>query len=160
MGTLLDSKRICFGMTVGLGLMALLMMACSKTEFQREHELALSEKPAVVELEIRTANGKTKYKPGELVEYEELYTSKYSGQWHIETSETFNFMGYAHIARDKLILPSEHISGPNVCCSSKHVWLSIDTTRLPTYRILKNGNPFPDTVNCNCQSYQGSTKYM
>ena len=153
MGTVLRSKCSCFGMTVGLALIALSMVACSKTEFQREHEVALHENPAVVELEIRTADGKTKYKPGELVEYEELYTSKYSGQWHIETSEGGNFMGYAHIAYGNSILPPVHIYGFNVCCFSKHVWLSLDTTRLPTIQFRKNSKVSPDTVYYNCQSH-------
>ncbi len=110
------------------------LLACSKSDFQHQHDIAVGQNPALVELELRTAGDKTKYKPGEIVEFEELYTSKYPGQWHIESSESFNFMGYAHIAYRKSILQPQHLSGPNVCCFSKHVWLSLDTTHLPTFR--------------------------
>jgi hypothetical protein len=132
-------------MALGLGFVTLSLVACSKTEFQRQHERAVRGNPAVVELQIRTAGGRTKYKPSELVEYEELYTSKYPGQWHVETSETPGYFGTVYLSDGKSIWIPQGRGGYNVCCSSKHVWLNLeDPTRLPAVRIRqKDGKITP-----------------
>jgi hypothetical protein len=58
--------------------MTLVFVACSQTEFRRQHESALRENPAGVELEIRVRDGRRQFAVAEPVQFEEFYTSKYS----------------------------------------------------------------------------------
>lgn len=84
------------------------------------------------------------------MEFEEFYTSKYSGLWHIEILEGWNEASNAtgadvvHIADGKEILdqPREKWAGI-ICCDSRHVWLSQDPTRVPykMFASLTRANP-------------------
>jgi len=112
--------------------------ACSHSAFERQHEQAVAQNPPGVELEIRTRGDRKQFAVSEPVEFEELYTSKYSGLWHIEILEGLNTASNAtgsdvvHIADGSTILeqPREMWAGI-ICCDSRHVWLSQDPTRVP-----------------------------
>jgi hypothetical protein len=122
----------------------LFLVACSRSEFRRQHELALAQNPPGVELEIRTRGDRKQFAVSEPIEFEEFYTSKYSGLWHIEILEGWNDASNAtgadvvHIADGNTISnePREKWAGI-ICCDSRHVWLSQDPTRVP-YKLFPN----------------------
>lgn len=124
--------------------------ACSHSAFERQHEQAVAQNPPGVELEIRTRGDRKQFAVAEPVEFEEFYTSKYSGLWHIEILEGWNEASNAtgadvvHIADGKEILdqPREKWAGI-ICCDSRHVWLSQDPTRVPykMFASLTRANP-------------------
>jgi hypothetical protein len=122
----------------------LLFSACSHSEFQRQHERTLVQNPPGVELEIRTRGSKKQFAVSEPVEFEEFYTSKYSGLWHIEILEGWNDASNAtlsdvvHITDGSTIWsqPREKLAGI-ICCDSRHVWLGWDPTRVP-YTLSAN----------------------
>ena len=125
-----------------IGLTVLLFLSCSRSEFDRQHNQALFENPSGVELEIRTRDGRQQFAASEPVQFEELYTSKYSGLWHIEVLDGWNEASNAtssdvvHITDGKTTWNQarEPFVGW-ICCDSRHVWLSLDTTRIP-YKLF------------------------
>jgi hypothetical protein len=123
----------------GNGLAILFLIACSGSKFERQNEHAVRENPAGVELEIRTRGGREQFAQSEPVLFEEIYTSKFPGLWHIEILDSWNE------AADSEII---HITDGNaiwekpwmyaiICCDSRHVWLSLDPVRLP-YKLFAN----------------------
>jgi len=127
---------------LGISLTTLFLVACSHSEFERQHGHALLENPAGVELEIRTRDGRRQFTASEPVQFEELYTSKYSGRWHIEVLDGWNDASNAtssdvvHITDSNTIWnqPREKWAGI-ICCDSRHVWLSLDPVRVP-YKLF------------------------
>ncbi len=127
----------------------LFLVACSRSEFWRQHDQAVAQNPPGVELEIRTGGDRKQFAASEPVEFEELYTSKYPGLWHIEILEGWNDASNAtgsdvvHIADGNTISnePREKWAGI-ICCDSRHVWLSQDPTRVP-YKLF----PTPTRAN-------------
>ena len=96
------------------------------------------------ELEIRTRGSKKQFAVSEPVEFEEFYTSKYSGLWHIEILESWNDASNATLSDVVHITdgstnwsqPREKMAGI-ICCDSRHVWLGQDPTRVP-YTLSAN----------------------
>ena len=87
------------------------------------------------------------------MEFEELYTSKYSGQWHIEVLEGWNeatALDIAHITDGSTTWDQPRGSLGVVCCNSRHVWLTLDPVRIP-YKLSRNrfqyANPEWHTLN-------------
>jgi hypothetical protein len=122
----------------------LFLFACSHSELQRQHERALAQNPPGVELEIRIRGDKRQFAALEPVEFEEFYTSKFSGLWHIEILEGWNEAANAtlsdivHITDGSTTWnePREKLAAI-ICCDSRHVWLSQDPTRVP-YKLSAN----------------------
>ena len=123
-------------------LTTLFLFACSHSEFQRQHKKALVENPPGVELEIRTREGRKQFAVSEPVAFEEFYTSKFSGLWHIEILEGWNEASNAtssdvvHVTDGSTVWnqPREKWAGI-ICCDSRHVWLSQEPTRVP-YKLF------------------------
>lgn len=122
---------------LALVLLDLSLTACSRSAFDQSHRRAIAENPPGVELEIRTRGEKEQFSVSEPVEFEELYTSKYSGLWHIEVFESTNaasnpISDLVHIADGNSTLdqPRELWVG-TVCCNSRHVWLNQEPVRIP-----------------------------
>jgi hypothetical protein len=121
-----------------ISLMTCLLVACSHSEFELQHERAVLENPYGVGLEIRTRGGKKQFAVSETVAFEELYTAKYSGLWHMEILEGWNEASNAtssdvvHITNGSAVWnqPREKWAGI-ICCDSRHVWLSQEATRVP-----------------------------
>ena len=127
---------------LGIALTTLLFVACSLTEFGRLHNQAVRDNPTGIELEIRTHGGRRHFSPGEPVEFEELYTSKFSDLWHAEILDGWNEVSVSdvvHITDGNTIWsqPREPRMG-FICCNSRHVWLSLDPVRVP-YKLF--GSP-------------------
>lgn len=119
----------------GTGLTALLLVTCSHSDFEDQHTHSLLENPPGVELEIRVRDGRTQFARSETVQFEEIYTAKYSGAWHIEILDGWNVAGISdvvHITDGKTIRNEIRQPGAGIiCCDSRHVWLSLDPVRLP-----------------------------
>jgi hypothetical protein len=116
-------------------LLTLALAACSHSGFERQHEQAVLQNPAGVESEIRTSGGRRQFAVSEPVPIEEFYTSKYSGLWQIEVLEGWNdasALDVVHITDGKTIWdqPRQPLMGI-ICCDSRHVWLSLEPTRIP-----------------------------
>jgi hypothetical protein len=125
---------------LGISLTILCLVACSRSEFERRHEHAVLENPAGVELEIRTRDGKKHFAASEPVQFEELYTSKYSGLWHMEVLDYWNQAGVisevVHFTDGaKTWDQPEAPHTGYICCGSRHVWLSLDPVRVP-YKLF------------------------
>jgi hypothetical protein len=121
----------------GISLTTFFLVGCSHSEFELQHKHAVLENPSGVELEIRTRGGRKQFAVSETVEFEELYTAKYSGLWHIEILDGWNDASNASsdvvtIADGNIIsnLPRTRWAGI-ICCDSRHVWLSRDPVRVP-----------------------------
>ena len=113
------------------------LTACSRSPFDQSHRRALAENPTGIELEIRTRGGKQQFSVSEPVEFEEFYTSKYSGLWQIEVFEGNNVASnpssdLVHIADGNTTSdqPRELWVGI-VCCNSRHIWLNQEPVRIP-----------------------------
>jgi hypothetical protein len=104
------------------------------------------QNPTGIELEIRTRGGKKQFSVSEPVHFEEFYTAKFPGLWHIEVIDGWNDAtvgDIVHSTDGKTIwnqarIPNEGI----ICCESRHVWLSLDPVRIP-YKM------FPDYARIN-----------
>lgn len=121
----------------------LILVACSKSPFERAHDQAVAQNPAGIELEIRTADGSNKIHVGEPVKYEELYMSKYSG-WQIELLDGVNESSHSEtvfLSDGKTAWTPAHPPWGVVCCASRLVWLSMDPVRLP-YRYAQTKDGF------------------
>jgi hypothetical protein len=119
---------------------SMIVGACSKTPFERAHEQAVAHNPAGIELKIRTIDGSKTLHVGDPVRFEELYTSKYPG-WHIEVLDGWNEASTAEtifVSDGKSIWNAPERPRAIVCCDSRHVWLSLDPTRLPYWRPASN----------------------
>ena len=139
-----------FSAVVGVGLATLLLLACHRSEFEREHDRAIAENPDGVQLEIRTRENKNVYALSEPVQIEEFYTAKYAGRWHIEVLDGWNdasLSDFVHLMEGGTISeqPPEPAVG-GICCDSRHVWLSLDPVRIP-YKL------FGKSVTVNPESH-------
>lgn len=118
-------------------LLTLAIAGCSRSEFERLHERAILQNPAGVEMEIHTGGGKKQFALSEPVAIEEFYTSQHSGAWHIEVLEGWNGASDAavdvlHITDGKTIWDEpRQPHSVIICCESRHVWLSLEPTRIP-----------------------------
>lgn len=123
----------------GIGLVTSFLMACSGSTFERQHEHAVHENPAGVELEIRTRGDRAQFAASAAVQYEEIYTAKFSGLWHIEILDGWNEAADSeviHITDGKEIWEKPWMYAI-ICCDTRHVWLSLDPVRLP-YKLFAN----------------------
>jgi hypothetical protein len=129
-------------MFVGIGVVAFFLMGCSGSQFERQYEHEIRETPPGVELEIRTRGGRQQFAPSEAVPFEEIYTSKFPGMWHIEILDGWNEAADSeiiHITDGKASWDKPWMYGI-ICCDSRHVWLSQDPLRLP-YKLFANRAP-------------------
>jgi hypothetical protein len=119
--------------------LTLILGACSKTTFERAHEQAGARNPGGVELEIKTIDGSNRIHAGQTVNFEELYTSKYPG-WALEVSDMNRACcaGHLFFSDGKTTWSEPKGPGAFVCCGYRHVWLSLDPTRLPYGRPASN----------------------
>ncbi len=110
------------------------LLSCSRSEFERQHLRAVSENPPDVELEIRIRDGRKQFAPSESVQFEEIYTSKQSGLWHIEVLDGWNNPSIArtvYVSDGKTMWSEPQGVVGIICCNSRHVWLSQDPVRIP-----------------------------
>jgi|HubBroStandDraft_5_1064220.scaffolds.fasta_scaffold258058_1 hypothetical protein len=124
----------------GISVATLLLGACAHSEFERQHQRSVSENPAGVELEIRTRGGRQQFAPLEAVQFEEIYTSKYSEAWHIEVLDSLNdasSLDVLHVTDGSTIWNQRRELSGIICCDSRHVWLSQDPVRIP-YKLFAN----------------------
>ncbi|ABF43383.1 hypothetical protein Acid345_4383 [Candidatus Koribacter versatilis Ellin345] len=108
--------------------------ACSRSGFERENAIARSHNPVGVELHIQTKNHKREFSAGEKLQFEEFYTSKYPGQWHIEVLEGVNGPAntdVVYIFDGKRSWTSSVNQSSIACCMTRHVWLGLEPTRVP-----------------------------
>jgi hypothetical protein len=122
----------------------LVVEACSKSAFERAHVQAVAQNPAGIELQIKTMNGSNKFRAGDLVRFEESYTSRYPG-WHIEVLDGWN---EASTADEVFVTDGSSIWKAEepplwgfICCNSRHVWLSLDPVRV-TYQPTQHDDIF------------------
>jgi hypothetical protein len=123
----------------GIGLVTSFLVACSGSTFERQHEHAVHENRAGVELEIRTRGDRAQFAASAAVQYEEIYTAKFSGLWHIEILDGWNETADSeiiHITDGKEIWEKPWMYAI-ICCDTRHVWLSLDPVRLP-YKLFAN----------------------
>ena len=128
---------------IGISLIALLLViwfliASPHSEFERQHDRAVLENPAGVELEIRTHDDKKQFAVSEPVQFEEFYTSKY-GLWRIETFDSWNS---ASVTEDIYFSAGKtnwkvHPMYGFICCRGHLVYLNLDPVRLP-YKLPPN----------------------
>jgi len=134
--------------------MVLSLVGCSRSEFAHQHDRALLQNPNGVELKIRTRDGRTHFAVSEPVQYEEIYTSKYVGLWHIEVFDGWNQAANSEVVH---ITDGKRIWGQPwmyaiVCCDSRHVWLSPEPVRLP-YKM------FADRARVNPEGWRNPDWY-
>ena len=118
------------------------MLACSKTQFEREHDAAVKDNPWGVELQIKTAGDARKFHRGDTLRFQEFYTAKSPRMWQLEVLDASNAADIANLAyhfrrqcHEKIALCSErmrHAAGGAI------VTLNTDPVRLP-YRF--DGDP-------------------
>ena len=80
------------------GCVMLVLAACSKTQFEREHAAALKDNPWGVEFEIRAEGNRTKFHPGDTLRFQEFYTAKSPRMWQLEVLESSNAADAANVA--------------------------------------------------------------
>jgi hypothetical protein len=113
------------------------VLGCSRSPFDQQHRRSVLENPDGIELEIHTRQDRKQFSVSEPVEFEELYTSKYSGLWQIEVLEGQNTASSPSV--DQVHITDGHTSWDQprqmlvgiVCCNSRHVWLNQEPTRVP-----------------------------
>jgi hypothetical protein len=127
----------------GIALTTFFLVACTHSEFERQHEQAILENPTGVELEIRTQGNRRQFSLSEPVRFEEVYISKFSGLWHTEIFEGWNEASspatdFVHITDGTTTWSQarEPLAG-TICCDSRHVWLGPDPVRIP-YKLTAN----------------------
>ena len=145
-----------FGTTIA----SLILAGCTRTPFERQHDEAIRENPYGVTLEIRTRGNRKQFAVSEAVaianlaglvrsepiEFEEVYTAKVSGMWHIEVLDGWNDASLSraiYVTDGKQLLhPPQPLYGI-ICCDSRHVWLNPDTLRLPYKTSAVEGMTMP-----------------
>jgi hypothetical protein len=117
------------------------MLACSKTQFEREHDAAVNDNPWGVELQIKTAGDTRQFHRGDTLRFQEFYTAKSARMWQLEVLDASNAADIANLAylsdgsaTRKLSYAAENAS----CCKWRYVTLNTDPVRLP-YRF--DGDP-------------------
>ncbi len=112
------------------------LTACTKTQFEREHDAALKDNPWGVELEIRSAGDVHKFHPGDTLQFQELYTSKSQRMWQLEVLDHANLADVANIAfiSDGKSTQQEPYENSAVsCCNWRFVLLDDDPVKLPLH---------------------------
>jgi hypothetical protein len=123
--------------TLALGIVAALFIACSPSEFERQQKQAILKNPPGVELRIRTRDDREHYAPSDSVDFEEFYTSKYPNRWHIEIIEGRNDASSSTVVliTNGKAMESQGSHTVMTCCDSRHAWLTIDPVRVP-YKLF------------------------
>lgn len=124
------------------------LLGCSRSAFDQQHRRSVLGNPTGVELEIHTRQDKKQFSVSEPVEFEEFYTSKYSGLWQVEVLEGQNTASSPSV--DVVHITDGNISWGQArqpfvgifCCNSRHVWLNQEPTRIP-YKLW----PAPSAAN-------------
>lgn len=127
-------RTIKFLNSIGVTFLLLLVVSCSKSDFERGHDKALRENPPDIEFVVRTLDGTKKLRVSETLRFEELYTAKYRNQWHIEVLEGWNSASISNVAfinDGKKTWTLNFLGRRFACCNSRNVWLDLNPTRLP-----------------------------
>jgi hypothetical protein len=126
----------CFLVSFMAGFLAA-MLACSKTQFEREHDAAVNDNPWGVELQIKTAGDTRQFHRRDTLRFQEFYTAKSARMWQLEVLDASNAADIANpaylsdgSATRKLSYAAENAS----CCKWRYVTLNTDPVRLP-YRF-------------------------
>lgn len=75
-----------------------MMLGCSKTQFEREHEAAVKDNPWGVELHIRADGDVRKLHVGDMLRFQEFYTAKSPRMWQLEVLDDANSADAANLA--------------------------------------------------------------
>lgn len=113
------------------------MCACSKTQFEREHDAAVKDNPWGVELHLKLAGDATKFHPGDTMRFQEFYTAKEPRMWQLEVLDSSNaadVANVAYISDGKVVQQEPYATANLVCCKWRYVTLNTDPVRLP-YRF-------------------------
>ena len=122
---------------LAVSLLLLYSGGCSRSAFDEQHRRAVLENPFGVDFEIRTRGGRRQFSVSEAVDFEEFYTSKYTGVWQIEVFDYNNTAtnpatDVVHVTDGKAVWdqPRKMWVGV-VCCNSRHIWLDQEPVRMP-----------------------------
>jgi hypothetical protein len=123
----------------------IILSGCSKSTFQKRYDVLVAQNPSDLQFEIKTNNDQTDFRISERVPVYMLYSSKFPGRWRLEILDGWNFASVS----DKLFFSFEAVEIERpldgrtvICCDSRQVWLSSETTRIP-YRFFREPYPFP-----------------
>jgi hypothetical protein len=117
------------------------MLACSKTQFEREHDAAVKDNPWGVELEIKSIGEVRKFHRGDTLRFQEFYTAKSPRMWQLEVLDANNaadIANLAYISDGTSTSKVPYAASSAVCCKWRFVSLNTDPVRLP-YRF--DGDP-------------------
>lgn len=105
--------------------------------------MAVAENPAGIELKIQTRDDRHQLAVSKLVEFEEVYSAKYPGEWQIEILDYWNEASVSTVVyvTDGVKVWSQPRLYGIICCDSRHVWLSLDPVRLP-YKLATTATRF------------------
>ncbi len=119
-----------------LGCVLLVLAACSKSQFEREHAAALKDNPWGVELRLQIADGQKTFHPGDTLRFKEFYTAKSPRMWQLEVLEDGNEADAANVAflsNGFETSKQSYSSARTAATKYRFVTLDTDPLRVPYY---------------------------
>ena len=115
-------------------LLSLVLVGCSKTQFEREHDAAVKDNPWGVELHIKLADEQRKFRAGETVRFQEFYSSQEPRMWQLEVLDTANpsdVSNFAFLSDGTATLKQPYAVADVSCCKYRFVLLDTVPVHLP-----------------------------
>lgn len=117
------------------------LAGCSRTQFEREHDAAMKDNPWGVELEIKPIGDAHKFRAGDPLRFQELYTSKSQRMWQLEVLDQKNIADIANVAYisdGKAGQQEPYDNGAVDCCRWRYVMLDNEPVALPYHYEYPN----------------------